>query len=221
MQTILIISADDAKIETYLKKIYSEENISPFDIQTITSGEGESKKSSIGIAEIRAMQKTVFLMPSQGKKKAVIINHADTLTVEAQNALLKLLEEPPEHTIIVLTAKDKEALLPTTRSRCTIIELDRSIATQKAPERLSIEDILQASLGQRLKIAQDAAKQDPLGFVETFIVTIGNDLVNTVNHNEKATAYLSMIDKLQTAQKTLKTTQANPRLLLENVLLSI
>lgn len=58
----------------------------------------------------------------EGTLKAAYIPHADKLTEPAQNALLKLLEEPPPSMIIVLGAANLEAVLPTILSRCTLIE---------------------------------------------------------------------------------------------------
>ena len=64
--------------------------------------------NSIKIAQIRNLQ--------------YIIDKAEKMTVEAQNALLKTLEEPPEYAIIILVTNNKEGLLPTIRSRCEIVK---------------------------------------------------------------------------------------------------
>ena len=54
--------------------------------------------------------------------KIYIINQAESMTIEAQNALLKTLEEPPEYAIIILITSNKESLLDTIKSRCEIIK---------------------------------------------------------------------------------------------------
>lgn len=82
-------------------------------------------KKTISIEDVRDLQKFMQLK-TIGKnriRRAVIIEQAEYLTTEAQNALLKLLEEPPADTIIVLTASHIRALLPTIRSRLQLVNL--------------------------------------------------------------------------------------------------
>ena len=75
------------------------------------------KAKSIKIEEIREVKNQAALKPYEGKWKVFIFADAEKLTVEAQNALLKSLEEPPAHTVFVLLADNKENLLETLRSR--------------------------------------------------------------------------------------------------------
>jgi DNA polymerase III subunit delta' len=82
-------------------------------------------RKTISIEDVRELQKFMQLK-TIGKsriRRAVIIEQAEHLTTEAQNALLKLLEEPPADTIIILTASHVRALLPTIRSRIQLINL--------------------------------------------------------------------------------------------------
>lgn len=77
--------------------------------------------NSIKIAQIRNLQSDIVIKPHK-KYKIYIIDRAEKMTVEAQNALLKTLEEPPEYAIIILVTNNKESLLPTIRSRCEIVK---------------------------------------------------------------------------------------------------
>ncbi|MFR5131726.1 MAG: ATP-binding protein [Terrisporobacter sp.] len=77
--------------------------------------------NSIKIAQIRNLQSDIVIKPHK-KYKIYIIDKAEKMTVEAQNALLKTLEEPPEYAIIILVTNNKEGLLPTIRSRCEIVK---------------------------------------------------------------------------------------------------
>ena len=77
--------------------------------------------NSIKIAQIRKLQTDIIIKPHKNYK-IYIINQADSMTIEAQNALLKPLEEPPEYAIIILITSNKEALLDTIKSRCEIIK---------------------------------------------------------------------------------------------------
>lgn len=85
-------------------------------------------KGTISIDAIRELQrflqlKTLGKGSASGFNRAVLIEHAEGLTTEAQNAYLKLLEEPPADTIMLLTASTPRALLPTIRSRLQSISV--------------------------------------------------------------------------------------------------
>lgn len=73
---------------------------------------------TIKIEQIRDLTSKVIEQPIISNKKIYIINHADKMTVEAQNCLLKTLEEPPEFAVIILTTSNLNAILTTIKSRC-------------------------------------------------------------------------------------------------------
>lgn len=89
----------------------------------ITVTAPEEKKKNISVAQIRALKTEAYIKPHQAKKRVFIIDCADTLNEQSQNALLKVLEEPPETTMFILIAKSKASLLETVLSRCTILTL--------------------------------------------------------------------------------------------------
>jgi len=90
----------------------------------------ENKKMSISVGEIRLLKQRMSLKAFEGRYKVVIIWHAEKLNIEAANALLKLLEEPPENTILILTATEATDLLPTIRSRCQSLLMNRISPTE-------------------------------------------------------------------------------------------
>ena len=71
-----------------------------------------------GIDDIREIRDKVVLRPVLGRYKIYIVDEAHMLTKEASNAVLKTLEEPPDHAIFVLCTTEMQAMLPTIRSRC-------------------------------------------------------------------------------------------------------
>ena len=77
--------------------------------------------NSIKIAQIRKMQTDILVKPYKSYK-IYVFDEAQKMTVEAQNALLKTLEEPPKYAIIILVTNNKESLLDTIKSRCEIIK---------------------------------------------------------------------------------------------------
>lgn len=81
----------------------------------------EPDNNSIKIEQIRALQKKIIEKPINGSKKIYIINDADKMTKEAQNCLLKTLEEPQSFVVIIMICSNENAILPTVKSRCTKI----------------------------------------------------------------------------------------------------
>ena len=87
------------------------------DIITITHS-----KNSIGVEEIRRMRADLQIKPYSSPHKIYLIPDAEKLTVQAQNALLKTLEEPPEYAVIILIANGLVNFLPTVLSRCVVLQ---------------------------------------------------------------------------------------------------
>jgi DNA polymerase III subunit delta' len=89
------------------------------------SMQGENKQVGIRIGEIRDLKRKISLKAFEAKFKVVILWNAEKVNTEAANAMLKLLEEPPERTIIIMTVSDATALLTTINSRCQRIQMHR------------------------------------------------------------------------------------------------
>lgn len=77
----------------------------------------ETANASIGVDEIRKIQGDINIRPLYSSRKVYIIVDAEKMTVQAQNCLLKTLEEPPGYTVIILTTSNYDALVSTIRSR--------------------------------------------------------------------------------------------------------
>lgn len=82
------------------------------------------KPMSIGVEEIRTqLNDTVGIKPYEGKYKIYIIDEAEKLTVQAQNSLLKTIEEPPVYAVVFLLTTNPDILLPTIVSRCITLKM--------------------------------------------------------------------------------------------------
>lgn len=82
------------------------------------------KPATISVEDIRSqINSDVGIKPYSGPKKIYIVSEAEKMTVQAQNALLKTLEEPPEYVVFLLLTENAEALLPTINSRCVMLKL--------------------------------------------------------------------------------------------------
>ena len=79
----------------------------------------EAESGKIKIEQIRNLMESSIEKPIIGQKKVFIINDADSMTKEAQNCLLKILEEPPEYLCIILVVQNESQILTTIKSRCT------------------------------------------------------------------------------------------------------
>lgn len=103
-----------------------------------------------GIDDIRNLKEAVKLSASKAEKKIYIIDEAHMLTLEASNALLKTLEEPPEHVIFILATTNPEKLIPTIRSRAT------NIVFTKAGEKEIERQLKRIAKGEKIKIDDDS-----------------------------------------------------------------
>jgi len=100
--------------------------------------EPQSKSRRIGIHEIRAMIQQLSQTSFSGGWKTTVLIHAERMTPEASNALLKTLEEPPPKTLLILITHEPQSLLPTITSRCQRIVLahendDTALPVWKTP----------------------------------------------------------------------------------------
>ena len=85
----------------------------------------DSQKATIGVDELRLFREDMFLSATESDCKLYVIEEADKMTPNAQNALLKVLEEPPEDVIVLLLTESAEAMLTTIKSRSQIIYMQR------------------------------------------------------------------------------------------------
>lgn len=85
---------------------------------------GDGSRRSFHIDAIRRLRQNAWLLPGEAPCRVCVLCGAENMTDQAQNALLKILEEPPEHTVFILTAENRAMLLPTILSRVQTIRLE-------------------------------------------------------------------------------------------------
>ncbi len=145
----------------------------------------------IKIEQIRNMQKGIQEKPIISSKKVYIINDADKMKKEAQNALLKTLEEPPDFVTIILIGENENAFLPTIRSRCMILHFN-SISNSDMKKYLqenydinvtsNMLDVFQGSIGKAIELKD---KQEEYLIIEQAIENIEKeDLIDLVKKLE-------------------------------------
>jgi DNA polymerase-3 subunit delta' len=90
----------------------------PEDVEDATAAKSGDLRAAIVVQQIRELAMHAAYAPREGKRRIFVVDPADRMNAEAQNALLKTLEEPPGRGLIVLVASRPHVLLPTVRSRC-------------------------------------------------------------------------------------------------------
>ncbi len=147
----------------------------------------EPEETKIKIDQIRNMQVKVAEKPIISQNKVYIINDADTMTKEAQNCLLKTLEEPPEYVTIILIGSNEENFLTTIRSRCTKLYFnqisDQDIKEYLCDTKLNLsEDLLELADGSIKKAIEITENIESYHLVEKIMNDIDKyDIINILN----------------------------------------
>lgn len=234
MRSYLLVANEDGELKKHIESLLKEYRIHELDITYAGRDEENSTKKkspttkitkSIGIDEIKRLQKKLFLKPYKGQNKAVIIPQAHTLTTEAQNALLKVLEEPPLHTVIILTTEKKDALLPTIQSRCQIIDVKVPLtispdARQQVEEDLKEIDTM--TIGKALTLSEKLGKnkEEVTAWLTTAIAILHESFSDSKVQKKDLMNTAQNIRKMQDLLILVTTTNANTRHALEVFFLS-
>ena len=124
------------------------------------------KPASMGVDDIREqINDTIMVRPYSSQYKIYIVDEAEKMTVQAQNALLKTIEEPPAYAVIMLLTTNPDAFLPTILSRCVQLKLKPlkdSVVKEYLEEKLQVKDIqaeiysafARGNLGKAIHLAQ-------------------------------------------------------------------
>lgn len=222
MNSFILVSKDSLQQEKYVNTFVVEHTISPFDITKI------SEEEAIGIEIIRKLQETLFLMPYKGQEKIIILEHAENLTIEAQNALLKILEEPPAFVFIFLCSTTEDVFLPTILSRCKVIHLEKKVSFVLSEEdRHQYTSILvcltEGTIGEKLALAETLAtdKENLGNWFETITYFVREKMLADIENQKMQRQYAKILTSLQEGYKTFSTTNVSPRAILEHTFLTI
>lgn len=157
---------------------------------------------SIKVAQIRELQNVINIKPTFSKKSVYIIDDADLMTIEAQNSLLKTLEEPPEYAVIILIVHNERSVLSTVKSRCVNIKFnklsDKDIKKYFLKNDLNFEDkninvfkVLDGSLNDIDFIRDD---YDELLKLTVFVTNLKKNKV--INFFQDASVFYDNHDKI-------------------------
>lgn len=156
------------------------------------------KPSSISVDDIREqINNTVAIKPYQGPYKIYIVPEADLMTPQAQNALLKTIEEPPEYAVIILLTENAQTLLPTINSRCVMLKLRNikdTLIRKYLMENLEIPDykadvctaFAQGNLGRAIMLANsehfNEIREEALQLLKYIHEMEVSEIINAVKH---------------------------------------
>ena len=213
MQSLIIVGNNAQELKNKALEIAKENKISKFDVEIITT------EKAVGIGDIRNLRKNLFLKPLEGDKKAVILESFYGATIEAQNAFLKVLEEPPLSTVILILSTSLDFFLPTVLSRCKVINLEKTkkLTKEEISQNLEILNSLEKNhISNALVIAQNYSKdrETALDFLESLIISVHQNLGNDKKLGR-------VLKKLQKTHTIIKTTNVNVRFALENLFLNL
>ncbi len=162
----------------------------------------DAMKTGSGIDDIREGIRFLWQKPLKSPKKTLIIPDGENLTDEAQNAILKIAEDPPEHTLIILIVKNQEVLLPTLRSRFQKIYFpsrDES-ANSAAGE---VNQFLKASTAERKEIIKQVIEDEAelKNFVKGLIFELSRDKIKNWKAIKELLGRWSVMNQYNTNKK--------------------
>jgi len=176
MQTYLIVSHNEKFIGQIINKIINNLEINPVNLITFVPDR------SFTIMESRSIKKLLIEKPFGGGNRLIVIKEIEKATLEASNALLKILEEPPSTTYIVLTTSNTNKIIPTILSRCQIIDEIDSTETlkDKTAEKISLflKSIITLAPTERMTFWPKSikTKEDAGLMLNNIIIFLCNDL---------------------------------------------
>ncbi len=183
----------------------------------------KEKSETIKIDEIREMQEKILEKPITSLKKVYIINNSENMTKEAQNCLLKTLEEPPEFATIILVLNNENNILITIKSRCTKIlftEEDKEEFTEEEKIRYDALEKIFGNVEKYLSI--DLLNKLDVLYKDKDNVLQNLEFINMILINKAKTdnRYLKYIDYVEDTKLKLKQ-NSNFDMSIDNLILKI
>jgi DNA polymerase-3 subunit delta' len=195
-----------------------------------------AEDTRVRIGQVRELQRGFRLRGSEGGRRAGVVADAEWLNLEAQNALLRTLEEPPPATTLVLVARSAAGLLATVRSRCQRVafpeDAGRLATGPEAPEAVRatlarLDALAAASLPELLDWAEEfRGPRAPAAEAVAELLRVGSGWLHRrvtegVNAGVDPDPGLAAFAELQQARKALAQRNANPQMVAERALLAL
>ncbi len=223
MHAFLFIGGTATERQDAINLQLDTNDIPLYDRLTLTPQE----KASIGVADARVFIHELFLNPRGTKGTAAIIPDAGLLTTEAQQALLKTIEEPPPHVQLYIGTASETVVLPTIVSRCQLVPISAkdSLFTESELAACTklITEIRAASAGHKISSIQTIGKtrDDAKRWIDCAVIACTNAalLATATDGESQEKLYVaSLVHELLDAKK-LSQNNVNPFQLIEHIFL--
>ena len=164
-----------------------------------------TKNIGIRIASIRMLEHRIQLSPNEGNYKICVIEHAETMTIQAANAFLKTLEEPPEDTIIILTTSKPNSLLPTIISRCQQLQF-HPVPKSKIEEELLGYETLEIFEAKMLARISNGNMEKALRLMEGGKIEVREQTLQFLNYviNKNDLKFIELSNQFRTSKNLTK-----------------
>lgn len=211
---LVVLSSRD-KQDKYVSDLVASLSLTPFDVFKITP---ENDKTGLGIDQIRILSEVILTQTS--KQRVVVMYSFETASLEAQNALLKILEEKTLHNVFVLFTNNIERIIPTIRSRVQVVTLDekRKLLNKELTSRMNnlLEALHNPISNSYLQLSTFSVKtrEDTLLFLDELILFLKTHLKDS-NANKIAT----ILKKAMQTKNNILSLNTNHQLSLDNLLI--
>ena len=213
MQSLIIVGSTGA-CDEYVESLIIKYHIFPYHVEKFSE--------KVKIADVRTIKKKLSIAIHTEEKRLIVL--CGIITTEAQNALLKTLEEPHEETLIVITADSKDSLLPTIISRCRLITLMHSeeVKEKDSPLFQHLEGLNRAyNYGSFYELMKEVNFMGEIGDFQKFILELRSFISKKLKENSFVNPQLvNLLDSLHQNYSLSERNNVNKRLLLEALFLN-
>lgn len=209
---IELINKEEAKTFEKIKDFEGKPDIFLIQLQ--------EKEKSIGIPQTREGINFLREKPFSYKKKFLVILDSEKLTTQAQNSLLKTLEEPPSQSLIILSSRTQNSLLGTIVSRCRLLSIKKDEEKEEMENEISYKKVLKMSLGERLDMCAELSKEEKEDVIEVLEKWVGEGR-EVLLKDPKNINNTKNLKRILEIKNDLENTNVNVRLSLESLVLSL
>lgn len=213
MHAFIVTGGTKPHREELIRTTIKNRAINPHDVITI-----EPETSSISIDSLRAVAGQLSIRPFSSPGHAVIITSAHAMTIPAQHAFLKTLEEPSEGSLVFLETGQPDALIPTIHSRCALLRAKSQRQNETEGEQLhkthreTLATLKNASIGEKIAMIDriGASRESATAFVDAAL--------SLLHRNPHEGNNAALLRRLLTAREQMRL-NASPKLVLDRVFL--
>ncbi|MBI2040262.1 hypothetical protein HYT18_04250 [Candidatus Microgenomates bacterium] len=171
--------------------------------------------SKLGIEQARKIKEHFSLKPYSARGRGVVLEDASSLTPEAQNALLKILEEPPHEALLILGAPSDNKFLPTILSRCQVVRIQETAdSRQEKNFSQDLEKLLKSDIQERFEYIEKLTEREE--FFHSLIEYFHQNLSSHLTSGN--TDYMDFVKEVLQAEEWAKQ-NVNIRAILEYLML--